>query len=85
MGCSYAPWCNHCQQYAKTYDRASLEVTTLKFGKVDCVAQKSLFLARWLHVSNLSVALCTKYNVVGYPTMKLHVHFIIALSLSNVV
>jgi hypothetical protein len=40
--CSFAPWCNHCQEYAKTYDEASLAVTTLKFGKIDCVAQQGV-------------------------------------------
>lgn len=38
---SFAPWCTHCQEYAKTYDEASLAVTSIKFGKIDCVAEKS--------------------------------------------
>lgn len=44
---SYAPWCNHCQEYAKTYDQASLEVSALKFGKVDCVAEKGIVLTTY--------------------------------------
>ncbi|KAJ2331782.1 hypothetical protein GGI00_003100, partial [Coemansia sp. RSA 2681] len=53
----YAPWCTHCQHLAPIWDQLG-EATRGKvnIGKINC---------------DDSSALCAKYNVQGYPTLKL--------------
>jgi protein disulfide-isomerase A6 len=53
----YAPWCGHCKTLAPKWAEASLKLEgKVKFGAVDCDSQK---------------ALQSKYEIQGYPTLKL--------------
>eukprot|EP00698_Gefionella_okellyi_P022715 TRINITY_DN7564_c0_g1_i1.p1 TRINITY_DN7564_c0_g1~~TRINITY_DN7564_c0_g1_i1.p1 ORF type:complete len:418 (-),score=80.54 TRINITY_DN7564_c0_g1_i1:77-1330(-) len=51
----FAPWCQHCQAFASTYNEASLKVTGLQLAKVDCVAQKML---------------CSQQGIDAYPSFR---------------
>lgn len=52
----YAPWCGHCKTLAPVLDAvAPFLAGKMSIGKVDCTTQK---------------ALCKRFNVKGYPTMK---------------
>jgi protein disulfide-isomerase A1 len=55
----YAPWCGHCKALAPEYDRASILLkgtAGVALAKVDCTEQRDL---------------CEKYEVQGFPTLKL--------------
>jgi len=53
----YAPWCGHCKALAPEYDQASIMLQgQASLAKVDCTAHRDL---------------CTKYEVQGFPTIKL--------------
>jgi len=58
----YAPWCGHCKSMAPTWDEFAEAVKDdpigIKVGKVDCTVDKEI---------------CAKYEVQGYPTLKLFV------------
>lgn len=55
----YAPWCGHCKKLAPEYEAAAIELKekdkSLRLAKVDCIA---------------NAAVCQKFNVTGYPTLK---------------
>lgn len=57
----YAPWCGHCKALKPKFIAAakklkdSKEFEGIKFGAVDCTQEQ---------------ALCQKYDVKGYPTLK---------------
>ena len=54
----YAPWCGHCKQLSPHWAKAAAETAGkgVRFGAVDCTAHE---------------ALCARYSVNGYPTIKL--------------
>ncbi|KAI8322991.1 thioredoxin-domain-containing protein [Martensiomyces pterosporus] len=53
----YAPWCPHCQTLAPVWDKLAAETRSkINVGKVNC---------------DEASVLCSKYNVQGYPTLKL--------------
>jgi thiol oxidase len=55
----YAPWCPHCQHFAPIYEALADHYAaspTLKFGAVDCTTFDQI---------------CTRYNIMGYPRMKI--------------
>jgi len=56
----YAPWCMHCKRLAPEYDiaAAQLKSDNIQIGKVDCTKHNDL---------------CKKYDVTGYPTLKIFV------------
>merc|ERR1712176_824999 len=55
----YAPWCGHCKKLAPEYEAAAVELKgkdpAVRLAKVDCIA---------------NAAVCQKFNVTGYPTLK---------------
>ncbi|KAG5446547.1 putative protein disulfide-isomerase ER-60 [Clonorchis sinensis] len=55
----YAPWCGHCKRLKPDYEAAAKVLHASKenvqLARVDCTAQE---------------ALCTKFGVGGYPTLK---------------
>ena len=53
----YAPWCGHCQHLAPHYIAAANELKgKVLFGEVDCTVE---------------TALAEKYDISGYPTLKI--------------
>ncbi|XP_063305034.1 protein disulfide-isomerase A3 [Pelobates fuscus] len=53
----FAPWCGHCKKLAPEYESAATRLKgTLSLAKVDCTANS---------------AICNKYGVSGYPTLKI--------------
>lgn len=56
----YAPWCGHCKALAPEYEKAADTLVAsgkdLPLIKVDCTEEQDL---------------CQKYEVQGYPTVKL--------------
>lgn len=58
----FAPWCGHCKSLAEPYKKAAEKLSTtpqdklVKIGEIDCTEDGSK-------------ALCSKYNVRGYPTL----------------
>jgi len=54
----YAPWCGHCQQLAPVlHDIAEYLRGKMAIGKIDCTVERKL---------------CSKFNVDGYPTLKIY-------------
>eukprot|EP00873_Tetraselmis_striata_P018593 jgi/Tetstr1/438857/TSEL_027366.t1 len=54
----YAPWCGHCQKLAPEWKKAAKELEgTARLGAVDCDEDGNK-------------ALCSKYDVKGFPTIK---------------
>ena len=57
----YAPWCGHCKALKPKFIEAAKKTTKskefegIKFGAVDCTVEQQL---------------CQKYDVKGYPTLK---------------
>ncbi|RKP06109.1 hypothetical protein THASP1DRAFT_25511 [Thamnocephalis sphaerospora] len=53
----YAPWCGHCQHLAPVWDQLSLKLKgQVNVGSVNCDVEKGL---------------CSRFEVRGYPTLKL--------------
>jgi protein disulfide-isomerase-like protein len=53
----FAPWCGHCKQLAPIWEQLATEVKgEINVGAIDCTTQRGL---------------CSKFNVRGYPTIKL--------------
>jgi len=56
----YAPWCGHCKKLKPTWDDLAEHFDTkdksVLIGDVDC--------------TGTAQALCSKYNIKGYPTLK---------------
>ena len=56
----YAPWCGHCKALAPAWDQLALEYaasSSVLVGEVDCT-------------SSGGAALCARYSIEGYPTLK---------------
>ncbi|WFC98308.1 protein disulfide-isomerase [Malassezia yamatoensis] len=54
-----APWCGHCQKLAPQYQRVASELDeVVKIAYMDCD-------------DKVNQAICAKYNVKGFPTLKL--------------
>jgi len=54
----YAPWCGHCKRLAPTWDELAKSASGFGVAKVDCTEHRDL---------------CSKFEVRGYPTIKLFV------------
>lgn len=55
----YAPWCGHCQNFKPQYEAAAKHLNGIvPLVAVDCTNQKTQ-------------ELCARYNVTGYPSVKL--------------
>lgn len=52
----FAPWCGHCKALAPHWTELADEYEGITIGEVDCTVQHGI---------------CNKYNVHGYPTIKL--------------
>jgi len=53
----FAPWCGHCKQLAPIWEKVATGLKgVVPVGKVDCTVHQDL---------------CSKYDVKGYPTIKL--------------
>jgi len=53
----HAPWCGHCRKFGPTWEEfAGKMKNKMNIGKVDCTAYG---------------AICNKYRVTGYPTLKI--------------
>ncbi|CAI4225233.1 unnamed protein product [Auanema sp. JU1783] len=63
----YAPWCGHCKKMAPEYDAASAKLKnndpSVALVKVDCTTEKEV---------------CDKYQVKGFPTLKIFRHGAVA-------
>jgi protein disulfide-isomerase-like protein len=54
----YAPWCGHCQKLAPVLDAIAQYLKgKMAIGKIDCTTERRL---------------CSKFNVEGYPTLKIY-------------
>jgi len=55
----YAPWCGHCKKLLPEFEKAAEELSEdgIKLGKVDCTGDDTK-------------AVCDKFKVRGYPTIK---------------
>ena len=56
----YAPWCGHCKKLRPEYDQAAAELKAknIKLGKVNCDAE-------------INNEICEKYEIEGFPTLKI--------------
>ena len=54
----FAPWCGHCKNMAADWETLSNTIKDVTVAEVDCTQADAK-------------ALCTKYGVRGYPTLKL--------------
>ncbi|XP_048886624.1 protein disulfide-isomerase A3-like [Brienomyrus brachyistius] len=53
----FAPWCGHCKRLAPEYEAAATRLKSIvALAKVDCTANSNV---------------CKKYDVSGYPTLKI--------------
>jgi thioredoxin domain-containing protein 5 len=58
----YAPWCGHCKRLAPTWNKlAGYSSNHWNVAKMDCT-------------NELNKNICEKYNVKGYPTLKLFIN-----------
>lgn len=57
----FAPWCGHCKKLAPEYELAATKLKAndppIALAKVDCVAEESK-------------AVCSRFGVTGFPTLK---------------
>ena len=57
----YAPWCGHCKHLSGIWDQAAAQVeaegVAVHFAKMDCTIRANS-------------AICSKYGVSGYPTLR---------------
>ena len=55
----HAPWCEHCRRLAPEYVKAAAQVSAVRWGRVDATD---------------AVGLATRFQVTGYPHVKLFRH-----------
>ena len=66
----YAPWCGHCKTFKPEFDNAMSELDGMKSGKSE-LKGKTIRFAKINCDEDENKPLAKKYDVAGYPTVKI--------------